>query len=88
MWPCGGRYWSIKEMLEYMEKAGHDSEALWRRIKQMVVKMVLAVETKFVYRARKYVQYRGNCFELLGLDVLIDQELRPWLIETNPDPGE
>ena len=35
-----------------------------------------------------FVPYKsGNCFELFGFDVLIDQELTPWLLEVNLTPA-
>ena len=29
---------------------------------------------------------RTNCFELLGFDFMIDEDLRTWLIEVNTNP--
>ena len=35
----------------------------------------------------QYVPFRNNCFELLGFDILIDNQLNPWLLEVNLSPS-
>jgi hypothetical protein len=33
------------------------------------------------------MQCKSNCFELFGYDILIDEDLRPWLMEINLTPS-
>jgi tubulin polyglutamylase TTLL5 len=31
--------------------------------------------------------YRSNCFEVFGFDILIDSDLKPWILEVNLNPS-
>ena len=33
------------------------------------------------------ITHQPNCFEMFGYDVLIDSDLRPWLLEVNASPS-
>lgn len=79
-------YWSVDEMYTYMREHGDRPELFLENLKRTLASAVLSAEHKFVDRAHKHVQYRGNCFELFGADILVDKNLKTWLVEINPDP--
>lgn len=31
-------------------------------------------------------RYRSNCYEIVGFDFLVDQDMQPWLLEINHAP--
>ena len=62
-----------------LKAAGYNSATIWNSICGLVIKSLVAVEDK--------VPHQPCCFEVYGYDVLIDEDLRPWLIEVNASPA-
>lgn len=54
-------------------------DELQKRIKEIVVLTIKATEDQ--------VAGRRNSFELFGYDFMVDNDLRPWLIEVNSSPA-
>ena len=82
---------TVTSLMETLAEEGHDTEELWRRIGEVVVKTVISVQPHLEHT---YTSCRGQaddagsgCFELLGFDVMMDDKLRPYLLEINHTPS-
>jgi hypothetical protein len=61
------------------EDRGIDTAAVWNEIVAVVLKSLVCVED--------VIPSQPGAFELFGFDVLLDMELRPWLLEVNASPS-
>lgn len=83
---CGHK-WSMTALRRRLHEMNIDVEALWEDIHELVLKTLISVESTVVPGLKTFVPHVGNCFELLGFDVLISEDLKPWLVEVNLSPS-
>ena len=84
-----GNVWSLTALLRHIEAQGIDAETLWPRLESLVLAFARVVEHSGLFR-RQAEQPGREAYppKLVGLDVLLDAELRPWLLEAQRTPGQ
>ena len=67
---------------------GHDDNIIWAKIEDIINKTIISIEHIINNAVEMFVPYKSsNCFELFGFDILIDNNLHPWLLEVNLTPA-
>jgi len=82
-----GYKWSISSLFKHFDSIEIDAELLWSRIYDIIIKSIISGEATISQALKKLTSHHNNCFELFGYDILIDSELKPWLIEINLTPS-
>jgi len=82
-----GHKWSLSAFLKHLKANNIDTVQLMQSIEDVIIKSILSVEFPVNSASKMFVPHRNNCFELYGFDILIDSDLKPWLIEVNLSPS-
>uniref|UniRef100_A0A131Z147 Tubulin polyglutamylase TTLL4 n=1 Tax=Rhipicephalus appendiculatus TaxID=34631 RepID=A0A131Z147_RHIAP len=84
---CQGHKWSIKALQGYLEGLGVDFASLWEQMVDIVVKTLACAEGPMNRLIQRHTSSRYTCYELFGFDILLDEQLKPWLLEVNISPS-
>ncbi|GCC36827.1 hypothetical protein chiPu_0015327 [Chiloscyllium punctatum] len=84
---CQGHKWSLKALWAYLSQKGVRTDLLWEQIKDVIIKTIIASESYVNSQIHLYVRSRYTCHELFGFDIMLDENLKPWVLEVNISPS-
>eukprot|EP00042_Codosiga_hollandica_P037569 m.297739 g.297739 ORF g.297739 m.297739 type:complete len:513 (-) comp55170_c0_seq2:49-1587(-) len=79
--PAASCKWSFGQLRTFFSSRRIADQPVWSRINELVMLTLLAWASTLEDPAPQ-----RQCFELFGFDVMVDENLRPWLIEVNSSP--
>lgn len=84
---CPVPKWRLSELWSHLEDCGFDSEKIRVDIDDVIIKAVIACEKPIRDHMSKHITFGFVCHELFGIDILLDENARPWLLEVNISPS-
>jgi len=62
-------------------------DLMWSRTFDVILKTLACGDSYVLQAMKKNGMHRSNCFEVFGFDILLDSDLKPWLVEVNLSPS-
>ena len=83
-----GHKWTLKTLWKHMKNEGlGDPNHVWEQIQELILKTVISSESNVNSLSKKHLKNKRSCFELLGFDIMLDENLKLWLLEVNVTPS-
>ena len=79
--------WSLEFFRRYLVGMGVDTNALFKEIERVTISTVISGVCAIRKHHRKYIPHRHTSYELYGIDILLDESMKPYVMEINISPG-
>lgn len=86
----GGHKQPISRVMDILERMGYNVVELKKKIDEIVLLTVLIGMPHMSHSYQsciKALDKKSRCFEILGFDILIDSDFKPWILEVNHSPS-
>lgn len=80
---CQGYKWVLKVLWNYLSQKGVNSDVIWEKIKDVVVKIIILLEFYVISLFKMYVWWFYSCYEFFGFDIMLDENFKFWVLEVN-----
>ncbi len=77
----------MRDYRPWLREQGHDDEALFARLHDLVRITTVSAREYMRRRSATLKADTRRCFEMIGLDVMVDADLKPWILECNLSPS-
>ncbi|XP_038577230.1 tubulin polyglutamylase TTLL4 [Micropterus salmoides] len=84
---CQGHKWALKALWQYLGSKGVNTTLIWEKIKDIVIKTIIASEPYVNSLLKMHLRTPYSCHELFGFDIMLDEKLKPWILEVNISPS-
>jgi tubulin polyglutamylase TTLL4 len=79
--------WSLEFWLDYMKSNGFNTESIMRDMEHVTIATIIAGMCEIRKTHEKWIPHRHTSYELYGIDIMLDENLKANLIEINISPS-
>jgi len=79
--------WSLPFFFRYLKDCGFNSKKIQNDMECAVIKAVIAGMEKIRDNHQRHTSLIRNAYEFLGIDLVLDENLNPYVLEVNVSPG-
>lgn len=79
--------WNFDVFQNYCEKNDLNFTEIFDKVKDIFIKLLLSIRRKTINYIKKISLHSSNFYHLIGFDIILDDNLKPYLLETNRRAG-